>query len=96
MRSYMIPHNFPSQGFRLGIILCILFISAVFSSPSPAATDPLAELHDKAKKEGGKLALYAPLSARAMNVIPAAFMKRFPGVTVDHIDATPDNCLRAS
>ena len=37
MRSYMIPHNFPSQGFRLGIILCILFISAVFSSPSPAA-----------------------------------------------------------
>ena len=68
----MIPHNFPSQGFRLEIILCILFISAVFSSPSPAATDPLAELHDKAKKEGGKLALYAPLSARAMNVIPAA------------------------
>jgi hypothetical protein len=93
MRSYMIPHNFPSQGFRLGIILCILFISAVFSSPSPAATDPLAELHDKAKKEGGKLALYAPLSARAMNVIPAAFMKRFPGVTVDHIDATPDKLL---
>ena len=46
----MIPHNFPSQGFRLEIILCILFISAVFSSPSPAATDPLAELHDKAKK----------------------------------------------
>jgi len=28
-----------------------------------------------------------------MNVILAAFMKRFPGVTVDHIDATPDKLL---
>ena len=92
----MIPYNLPSQGSRIGIILCILFLSAVFSSGSPAAPDPLAELHDTAKKEGGKLALYAPLSARAMNVIPAAFMKRFPGVTVDHIEPPRINCLRAS
>ena len=49
----MIPYNFPSQGFRLGIILCILFLSAVFSTRSSAATDPFAELHDKAKKKGG-------------------------------------------
>ena len=50
----------------------------VFAIRSPAATDAISKLHEKAKKEGGKLTLYAPLSARAMNVIPAAFMKRFP------------------
>jgi iron(III) transport system substrate-binding protein len=89
----MIRHIFPSKVLRLGIILCILSVPAAFPARSPAATDSIAELHEKAKKEGGKLALYAPLSARAMNVIPAAFMKRFPGVTVDHVDATPDKLL---
>ncbi len=29
----------------------------------------------------------------AMTVIPPAFMKRFPGVTVDHIDATSDKLI---
>jgi hypothetical protein len=28
-----------------------------------------------------------------MEAIPPAFMKRFPGVTVDHIDATADKLL---
>ena len=37
--------------------------------------------------------LYAPLSARAMEVILPAFMKRFPGVTIDHIDATSDKLI---
>lgn len=89
----MIRYHFRSTGFRLGTVLCIWSLCAVFPAASPAATDSLAELHDKAKKEGGKLTLYAPLSARAMEVIPQAFMKRFPGVTVDHIDATPDKLL---
>ena len=89
----MIRYHFRSIGFQLGTVLCICSLSAAFPAASPAATDSIAELHDKAKKEGGKLTLYAPLSARAMEVIPQAFMKRFPGVTVDHIDATPDKLL---
>ena len=56
------------------------------------ATESLDQLYEKAKKEG-KLSLYAPLSAQAMNVIPQAFMKRFPGITVDHIDATSDKLI---
>ena len=28
-----------------------------------------------------------------MSVIPPAFMKRFPGMTVDHIDATSDKLI---
>lgn len=89
----MIPGYFASKRFRMRIVPCTLFLAAVFPARSWAAADSIAELHDKAKKDGGKLALYAPLSARAMNVIPAGFMKRFPGVTVDHIDATPDKLL---
>lgn len=89
----MIRYHFRSNGFRLGFVLCIWSLFAVFPVRSPAATDSIAELHEKAKKEGGQLTLYAPLSSRAMEVIPAAFMKRFPGVTVDHIDATPDKLL---
>ena len=72
----MIRYTFPSKVLRLGIILCILSLPAAFPARSPAATDPITELHEKAKKEGGKLTLYAPLSARAMNVIPAAFSLR--------------------
>jgi iron(III) transport system substrate-binding protein len=89
----MILYNLLAQGFGLGTVLCILSFPAVFPARSAAATDTIAEIHEKAKKEGGKLTLYAPLSARAMDVIPAAFMKRFPGVTVEHIDATPDKLL---
>jgi iron(III) transport system substrate-binding protein len=89
----MVRHFFRSTAFQLAIVLGILSLPAVLPTASPAATDSIGELHEKAKKEGGKLTLYAPLSARAMEVIPAGFMKRFPGMTVDHIDATPDKLL---
>jgi iron(III) transport system substrate-binding protein len=56
------------------------------------AAESLDQLYEKAKKEG-RITLYAPLSARAMTVIPPAFMKRFPGITVDHIDATSDKLI---
>lgn len=59
---------------------------------STAAADSLDQLYEKAKKEG-KITIYAPLSARAMAVIPPAFMKRFPGITVDHIDGTSDKLI---
>jgi len=83
----------------LGVALLALLvsISSAFGAGAPAPADSLEALHEKAKSEGGKLTLYMPLSNRAMEVIPPAFMKRFPGVTVNHIDATPDQLLaRAS
>jgi iron(III) transport system substrate-binding protein len=57
-----------------------------------ASAESLDPLYEKAKKEG-KLTIYAALSARSMEVILPAFMKRFPGVTIDHIDATADKLL---
>jgi iron(III) transport system substrate-binding protein len=85
--------QFPLHRFSLGIFL-YTFLSIYALPPAfGAAAQSLDELHEKAKKEGGKLTIYAALSARSMEVIPPAFMKRFPGVTIDHIDATADKLL---
>ena len=81
----------------LVIALCYLFalgtMSSVRAAAAPSKTESLDELYEKAKKEGGKLNLYASLSANSIEVILPAFMKRFPGITVDHTDATGDKLI---
>jgi len=84
-----------SNGIGLATFLCIfarIYCSSVFAASAPAI-ESIDQLYEKAKKEGGQITVYAPLSNRAIEVIPPAFMKRFPGVTVNHIDATPDQLL---
>ena len=79
-------------GLAIGlyVLVSILALPKIFAANAPA--ESLDELYQKARKEG-KVTIYAPLSSRSMEVIPPAFMKRFPGVTVDHIDATADKLL---
>jgi iron(III) transport system substrate-binding protein len=81
-----------SATFMLTIALVLIICGASASNVFAAAADSLDQLYEKAKKEG-KITLYAPLSPQAMSVIPPAFMKRFPGITVDHIDATSDKLI---
>jgi iron(III) transport system substrate-binding protein len=81
-----------SATFMSTIALALIICSASAGKVFAAAADSLDQLYEKAKKEG-KITLYAPLSPNAMSVIPPAFMKRFPGVTVDHIDATSDKLI---
>jgi iron(III) transport system substrate-binding protein len=86
------------RAFRLhclcpGVVLYSLLSICALPAVYVAAAESLDELHQKAMKEGGKLTIYAALSARSMEVILPAFMKRFPGVTIDHIDATADKLL---
>ena len=85
-----------SESIGAVLVLLILALALAFCGISPgrvsAASDSLDQLYDKAKKEG-KITLYAPLSAQAMTVVPAGFMKRFPGITVDHIDGTSDKLI---
>ena len=87
----------PLKRFGVGMVVCIAVLifalSAVFAGSAPAASESLDQLYEKVKKEGGKLTLYAALSARSTEVILPAFMKRFPAVTLDHIDATADQLL---
>jgi iron(III) transport system substrate-binding protein len=75
------------------ILICALAVCRAFAAGAPSAAESIDQLYEQAKKEGGKLTLYAALSANSIQVIPPAFMKRFPGMTVDHIDATPDQLL---
>jgi iron(III) transport system substrate-binding protein len=89
----MTRHNARSSYFGIGIVLYVLLSIWTLPRAFGAAAESLDELYQKAKKEGGKLTIYAALSARSMEVIPPAFMKRFPGVTIDHIDATADKLL---
>jgi iron(III) transport system substrate-binding protein len=74
------------------VLILALVISATFTRGVLRAAESLDQLYERAKKEG-RITLYAPLSAQAMTVIPPAFMKRFPGITVDHIDATSDKLI---
>jgi len=84
-----------SSTSTLPVILQILVVALLLfrgGAVMAQRTESLDQLYEKAKKEG-KITLYAPLSAQAMTVVPSAFMKRFPGITVDHIDATSDKLI---
>jgi iron(III) transport system substrate-binding protein len=93
----MTGHHVPLKGFGLGVVLgvfvSLLSVSTVFAAGAPATSESLDALYEKVKKEGGKLTIYAALSARSTEVILPAFTKRFPGVAIDHIDATADKLL---
>jgi iron(III) transport system substrate-binding protein len=73
--------------------LALLYLAMILLPRLVTAAESLDQLYEKAKREGGNLTLYAPLSARTMEVILPAFMKRFPGVTVNHIDSTSDKLI---
>ena len=83
------------------VVLGFIAFIAIFSfalRPALAAGaqvpgESIDQLYEKVKKEGGKLTVYAALSARSMEIILPAFLKRFPAVTLDHIDATADQLL---
>ena len=81
-----------ARAISVGFMFLALAFCGIHAGAASAASDSLDQLYEKAKKEG-KITLYAPLSAQAMTVVPAAFMKRFPGITVDHIDATSDKLI---
>jgi len=58
--------------------------------PGTAQTESLDELYKKALKEGGTLNFYGTLAQiNAAKILPV-FEKRFPGIKVNHIDATAD------
>jgi iron(III) transport system substrate-binding protein len=66
----------------LGLLLAI--------APGPAAGQSLDDLHKQALKEGGTLNFYGTLAQiNAAKILPV-FEKRFPGIKVNHVDATAD------
>ncbi|MGH7833417.1 MAG: ABC transporter substrate-binding protein [Candidatus Binatia bacterium] len=73
---------------RLSISLILTFV--LCSGTPPARAQTMEELHQRALKEGGVVNFYGTLAQITAAQILAVFEKRFPGVKVNHIDATPD------
>jgi iron(III) transport system substrate-binding protein len=65
----------------------------LFLGHTPAQGQTLDELHKKALPEGGKLSFYGTLAQINAQIVLPAFEKRFPGIKVDHVDATADKLL---
>jgi iron(III) transport system substrate-binding protein len=74
--------------FRLLALGLLLFLGhgSVYSQT-------LDELHKKALEEGGKLTFYGTLAQINAQIVLPAFEKRFPGIKVDHVDATADKLI---
>ncbi|HEY7322092.1 MAG TPA: extracellular solute-binding protein [Candidatus Binatia bacterium] len=67
-----------------------LFLSIVIPALALAQSESLDEVYKKALKEGGTLNFYGTLAQiNAAKILPV-FEKRFPGIKVNHVDATAD------
>jgi iron(III) transport system substrate-binding protein len=68
-------------------------LAVLFSTAGITQSQTLDELHKAALKEGGTLNFYATLAqVNAERILPV-FEKRFPGLKVNHVDATSDKLV---
>ena len=73
---------------HLGVWL--VFLVVLFPTISSAQGESLDDVYKKALKEGGTLNFYGTLAQiNAAKILPV-FEKRFPGIKVNHVDATAD------
>jgi len=70
-----------------------LLIVAFVAFPASLQAQGLNEVHKAALKEGGTLNFYGTLAQVNAEKILPAFEKRFPGIKVNHIDATSDKLV---
>ena len=71
-------------------ILALTIVVSMFGLASQANAQSLDELHKAALKEGGTLNFYATLAQVNAEKILPVFEKRFPGMKINHVDATSD------
>jgi spermidine/putrescine-binding protein len=70
-----------------------IVVALVLFAPGMGRSQTLDELHKAALKEGGTLNFYATLAqVNAERILPV-FEKRFPGLKVNHVDATSDKLV---
>lgn len=73
---------------NLGVLLIVL--AMLFPTMGWAQNESLDDVYKKALKEGGTLNFYGTLAQiNAAKILPV-FEKRFPGIKINHIDATAD------
>jgi len=70
--------------------LIALFFGLLMAAPTMAQTETIEELYKKALKEEGVLNCYCSLAQINAEKIYPVFEKRFPGIKINHVDATSD------
>ena len=73
-------------------VFALLFV--LFASSAWAQSASMDELYKKALKEGGTLNFYGTLAQISADKVLPEFEKRFPGIKVNHVDATSNKWLR--
>ena len=77
---------FKAKQLRIGLVLLGLLFPVIVSAQS----ESLDDIYKKAVKEGGTLNFYGTLAQiNAVKILPV-FEKRFPGIKINHVDATAD------
>ncbi|MBI2531967.1 MAG: extracellular solute-binding protein, partial [Deltaproteobacteria bacterium] len=72
------------------LVPLITLIGVILPSIVLAQTETIDELYKKALKEGGVLNCYCSLAQINAEKIYPVFEKRFPGIKINHVDATSD------
>jgi iron(III) transport system substrate-binding protein len=75
------------------LVFSALVLAGNIGLDSPARAQSLDELHKAALKEGGGLNFYGTLAQVNAEIILPLFEKRFPGIKVNHVDATSDKLV---
>src|SRR6476646_5772502 len=70
-------------------VLWVALAASLFL-PGIGLSQSLDDLHKLAVKEGGALNFYATLAQINAEKILPVFEKRFPGIKINHVDATAD------
>ena len=72
---------------RLGVVAFSILIVNLLSFPA-AAAETIDEIYKKALKEEGVVNCYCSLAQINAQKIFPMFEKRFPGIKINHVDAT--------
>ncbi len=76
---------------HLKLLSAVFLATALFAAPAAGAeNESMDELYKKALKEGGTLNCYCSLAQINAEKIYPLFEKRFPGIKINHVDATSD------
>src|SRR4026208_2500851 len=75
---------------KLGLVVFAWLLLLASGAGAQTAAPSLEELHKLALKEGGVVNFYATLAQLNADKILPVFEKRFPGIKVNHVDATAD------
>jgi len=70
--------------------LIAAFLLSVITASALAQNESLDEVYKRAQKEGGTLNCYCSLAQINAEKIYPVFEKRFPGLRINHVDATSD------